>query len=164
MLAAASAPQTWTPRVVSARRERSNAQSASGSEDGRPAQQMPSALQQTVRGELEREPAERGRGGRKLELAEPQIGEDARRERDEQKEKVPRDHRPPEGVQRPEREPVRPAAEDNLRLDERLEAVRIDPRRLATLELVTDEPEAIRRLQMVAGRRLPVAGRCRPRS
>ena len=119
---------------------------------------MPAALEEAVRRELEREAAEGGGRRRQVELTQPQIGEEAGGERHREQEQVPRDDRAEERVERPEREPVGPAAEDGLRLDERLEAVRVHPRGGPALELVADEPEAVGRLQVVAGGGLAVAG------
>ena len=41
-----------------------------------------------------------------------------------------------------------------MRVDERLEAIGVSPRRVSALELVADEPEAVEGLEVVAGRRL----------
>src|SRR6185503_7091075 len=70
---------------------------------------------------------------------------------------VPRDDGTEGGVERPEGDPDRPAVEVQLLLRQRLEAVRVAPRRGAVPELVAEQPEAIRRLQVIAGRRLAVA-------
>ena len=119
---------------------------------------MAAALDEPVRRDREGEPAERRGDGGQLELAEPEEGEEARRDDRPEQEQVPGDDRPGESFERPEREPVGPAAEHRLGLDERLERVRVAPRRASRFELVADEPEAIGRLEMVAGGGLPVPG------
>ena len=88
-----------SPRGGSARRPRGRA--AAGL---RPSRADARRSGESVRRQLEGEPAERRRDRRQVQLAEPEVGKDAGRERDEQEEQVPRDHRPPERVQRPERQ------------------------------------------------------------
>ena len=126
-----------------------------------PAEQVAAALHEPVRRDPEGKPSQRGGRERKLELTEPQVGEEARQEGHGQHQEVPRHHRPEERLERPEREAVGPAAEDDLRLDERLVAVRVPPRLGAGLELMTHQPEAVGRLEMVARGRLAVARQAR---
>ena len=122
-----------------------------------PPEQVPAALDEPVRSDREREAAQRGGRDGKVELAEPEVDEEARSEGDGEDQQVPGDDRAEERIERPEREAVGPAAEHDLGLHERLEAVRIAPRLRPGPELVADEPEAIARLEMVARGRLAVA-------
>ena len=126
-------------------------------EHGDPAEEMRPALSQPVGGDREREPADGGGAGRELELPQPAVGEEPRGDDRPQEEEVPRHDRAEDGVERPESESERPAGENDLGIDERLEAVRVDPRRPAVGQLVADEPEAVDGLKMVAGRGLAVA-------
>ncbi len=158
MPAAERAPQRWTARATVRPAGAFEGPQGQRQEDGGPAEQVPAALEEPVRSQLEREPPERGRERRQLQLAEPEVGEEPGRERDEQEEQVPGGDRPEERVERPVGHPVGPAAEDHLRLDERLEAVGVDPGRVAALELVADEPEPVGRLEVVARGRLAVPG------
>ncbi len=77
----------------------------------------------------------------------------------EEHEQVPGRDRPECPLQRPVDEPERPAGEIPARLDLRLEAVRITPRRPPVLELVPDEPELVADLEVVARRRFAVPAR-----
>src|SRR5262249_57522871 len=70
----------------------------------------------------------------------------------------PADDEPEDGAERPEEEPERPAGVVGLWLRLRLERIRVVPRRVPVLELVSDEPVVPERLQMVAGGRVAVAG------
>ena len=89
--------------LAPARRERSKAHRGQRKKDRGPAEQVAAALQEPVRSQLEREPPERGRDGRHVELAQPKVGDDARPEGNEQEKQVPGDHGAPERVERPER-------------------------------------------------------------
>jgi hypothetical protein len=108
------------------------------------------ALRQPIRRELEGEGAYERGGNGQLERAKPRIGEGPGERHDGDQEDVPRDHGAEGALERPVGEPERKAAEDDLRLDERLEAVRVDPGRGPLLEPVADEPEPPARLQVVA--------------
>ena len=59
---------------------------------------------------------------------------------------------PEQEVQRPEDESERPPGEVDPLRGLRLEAVRVEPRGPRVHELVSGQPEAVRRLQVVAGR------------
>ena len=115
-----------------------------------PAQQVHAALGQPVGSDGEDEAADRRRAGRQRQHPQPAVGEQPCGDDRRKQEQVPRDHGAEGSVERPEREPERPAREHDLRLDERLEAVRVEPGRGATLELVADEPEAVGRLKVVS--------------
>ena len=115
-----------------------------------PAEQVPAALDEAVRSDREREAAQRGSRDGKVELAEPEVDEEAGGEGHGEDQQVPGDDRAEERLERPEREAVGPAAEHDLGLHERLVAVRIAPRLRPGPELVADEPEAIARLEVVA--------------
>ena len=69
---------------------------------------------------------------------------------------VPAADRAEQPLERPEREPERPSGEIDALLHRRLEAVRVEPWRGRTLELVAGEPELVRGLQVVARSRLAV--------
>ena len=90
------------------------------------------------------------------QLSQPERREPARADEAEEHEQVPGRDRPERPLQRPVDEPERPAGEIPARLDLRLEAVRITPRRPPVLELVPDEPELVADLEVVARRRLAV--------
>ena len=90
------------------------------------------------------------------QLSQPERCESTRAQKAEEHEQVPGRDRPERPLQRPVDEPERPAGEIPARLDLRLEAVRITPRRPPVLELVPDEPELVADLEVVARRRLAV--------
>ena len=69
---------------------------------------------------------------------------------DDELQHVPAGDEPEERAQRPEEKAERPAGIVRLRLGLGLEGVRIQPRGVAVLELVADEPVVVERLQMVA--------------
>ncbi len=121
-------------------------------------EQMARALLGPVRGNREREPAGERGAGPQVERPQPCEAGGARTHVGEEHECVPRQHRPEER-QRPVQEPERPARRVQLRGQLGPERVGISPRRSAVLQLVPDEPEAVRRLKMVACRGLAVA-RC----
>jgi hypothetical protein len=122
-----------------------------------PPEEVAAALHDPVRGDREREPSERRGRLRHVERTKPAVGEEAGGDDAAEEEEIPC-HDGPEGeVERPEGQAEGPAAEHRLLVDERLEAVRVAPGRGATGELVTDEPEAVDGLQVVAGRGLAVA-------
>ena len=112
------------------------------------------ALRDQVRRQREGEPAGERPFAIQIELAQPQERQPARAHEGEEDEGIPRSHRPEQRVQRPEDDPERPAREVRSGLRLRLEAVRVEPRRRAALELMAGEPELPDRLQVVARRHL----------
>src|ERR671931_1328993 len=107
----------------------------------------------------EGEPAGERRAAGEPELPQPQAGEPAGGEVCEQDEGIPRADVSQSGVERPERHRERPTGEVDRRARLRPEAVRVAPRRVAVLDLVPRQPEVVERLEVVARRRLAVAGR-----
>ncbi|MGH3092303.1 MAG: hypothetical protein ACRDOG_08250 [Gaiellaceae bacterium] len=126
-------------------------------EDGDPADQVDAALREPVGGDREREPADEGARGHDAERTEPPVREQPGGHDRPQQEHVPGDHGPEERLERPEGQSEGPGPEYRLRLDERLEAVRVDPGRLSPLELVPGEPEAVDGLEVVPGGGLAAA-------
>ena len=121
-------------------------------------EQVAVALQRPVGGDLERERPDEGGSARQAELPQPAQRGEAREDEREQHEHVPAQHDPEQVVERPEHDPVRPdgRVDGGGRLG--LELVRVAPRRAAVLDLVSEEPQVVARLQVVAGRRLAVPG------
>ena len=155
--AAVSAPQAGAPRDVPARRDRSKAQSASGTSTAIQPSRCPPLWTRRYGAIANARPPSAAAATGRSSSPQPEVGEEAGGEGHGEHEQVPRDDRAEERLERPEREAVGPAAEHDLRLHERLVAVRIAPRLRAGSELVADEPEAIARLEVVAGGGLAVA-------
>jgi len=109
------------------------------------------ALGYDVGREREREPARERPRHAEAQFAQPEEGRGAGAEEAEEDEGVPPGHCSEQRVERPEDEPERPPGEVRPRVDLGLEAVRVEPGRLAALQLVTGEPELPDRLEMVAG-------------
>ena len=118
-----------------------------------PREQVSSAaLDSAVGREREGGSPDQGGAPTKPERSEPEEREPAGADVAEQDERVPRTHRPEQGVERPERKPERPAGEVHAWLRLRPEAVRVAQGALAAAQLVPGKPELPRRLEMVAGR------------
>jgi hypothetical protein len=116
------------------------------------------ALGEAIGRDREDKPSQRRGEQREPELAQPsECCKTGENDGHEQK-KVPGDNRAEQPIERPEGKAERPAGEHELRIDERLEAIWIAPRRAAVIELVPDQPEAVDGLQVVACRRLAKAG------
>jgi hypothetical protein len=115
-------------------------------------------LRDPVGREREGEPAHDGGADRQPEGAQPERRESARTDVGQQEEGVPARDRPEQRLQRPEHEAERPAGEVDARLELRLEAVGIEPRRLPASQLVTRQPERIDGLQVVSRRHPSLAG------
>jgi hypothetical protein len=111
-------------------------------------------LRDHVGRQRERQPARERPFAIEIELSQPQERQAAGRGEGQEDEDVPRSHRAEQRVQRPEEDPEGPTREVRSRLDLRLEAVGVEPRRRATFELMAGEPELPDRLQVVAGRHL----------
>ena len=121
----------------------------------RPEQMSAGSLDRAVRSEREREPADERRAEIETERPQPERREATGADIREQDEDVPAGHRPEERLQRPVDGRERPAGEVHPRLDLRLEAVRVEPGRCSSRELVAGEPERVGRLQVVARRHPP---------
>src|SRR5215210_6481995 len=132
-------------------------QEAERKEDRDPAEKMVGTLGKPVGGDCERKPAHECGREREIERAEPGVSKEAARDHRGQEQQVPRDHRPEKSLERPEGKAEGPAAERDLRLDERLETVRIPPRSTPGRELVAEEPEAVDHLAVISRCGLPVS-------
>ena len=93
------------------------------------AEQVPGRLRDAVGREREREPADERGAERQAERAQPERREAAGADVGQQDEEVPARDRPEQRLQRPVDGRERPAGEVDARLDLRLEAVRVEPRR-----------------------------------
>ena len=102
-------------------------------------------------------PGERGLATQP-QLSQPERCEPAGAHEAEEHEQVPGRHGPECPLQRPVDGPEWPAGEIPARLDLRLKAVRVTPRRPPVFELVPDEPELVADLEVVARRRFAVPG------
>ena len=123
------------------------------------AEQMPRRLGDAVGRQREGEPADQRGAERQPERPQPERREAAGADVGQQDEEVPAGDGSEDGLQRPVHGRERPAGEVHPRLDLRLEAVGIEPRRLATRELVPRQPQVVGGLKMVAGRDSPLARR-----
>src|SRR5213592_3575008 len=112
---------------------------------------MPCALLEAVGSQGVDQSPDRGRPEAEVEATEPQIGEEPRRDDRREQEQVPGDDGAEGRFDGPEGKAEGPASDHRLRLDERLEAVRVLPGSPAVLELVPDEPEAVDGLEVVSG-------------
>jgi len=108
------------------------------------------ALRHEVGREGEREPARQRSRHAQAELPQPEEGRGAGAEKAEEDEGVPARYRSEERVERPEDKRERPPGEVRTRVDLGLEAVRVEPGRLAALQLMTRKPELPDGLQVVA--------------
>ena len=115
-------------------------------------EEVPRRLRDAVRRECEREPADERSREREAERTQPERGEAACSDVGQEHEDVPAGDRPEQRLERAEDRRERPAGEVGPPLELGLEAVGVDPRRLAAGELVAGEPEAVDRLQVVARR------------
>ena len=107
----------------------------------------------------EREPAcERG-SARQPELAQPRGRRQSGEAVQEELQDVPAADEPERRRQRPEEEAERPARVVGLWLRLGPERIGVPPRSAAVLELMSDEPVVIERLQVVSRRGLAVRGR-----
>ncbi len=118
-------------------------------------------LDGAVRSEREHEPAHQRSPEWQPKRTEPERGRGSSADVGEQRERVPRADRSEQRVQRPEEESERPAREVRAFVRLGLEAVRVDPRGAGVRQLVSWEPEVVRRLEVVPRRddaraRLPV--------
>jgi hypothetical protein len=116
------------------------------------------ALRYSVWGEREHEPTRDGRLSGQPEGAKPGAPEPPGEHVAEKREGVPRPDRPEQLLERPVREAEDDALEVEERLGLRLEGVGVPPRRTPALELMPRQPEVVRRLKVVAWRRLAVTG------
>ena len=119
---------------------------------------MTDALLDPIGRNCERKPARKRRTAWQVELTQP----GARRQPGEPVEHDLQDVPAPDETesrrQRPEQEAERPAGVVRLRLHLGPEGVGIPPGSPAVLELVSDEPVVVQRLQMVSGGRFAVRG------
>ena len=122
-------------------------------------EQVPGRLRDAIGREGESEPADERGAEREPERAQPERGEAAGADVRQQDEQVPAGDGAEQRLQRAEDGRERPAGEVHTRLDLRLEAVRVEPRRCAASQLVPRQPEVVDGLQMVAGRDPPLARR-----
>ena len=111
---------------------------------------MPGRLGDAIRRERESEPADERRGEREPERSQPERGEPSRTDVGQEDEEIPADDGAEQGLERAEDGGERPAGEIDTWLDLGLEAVRVEPRRLAARQLVARQPEVVGGLQMVA--------------
>jgi hypothetical protein len=117
---------------------------------------VPGRLGDAVGREREGEPADERRAERQPERAQPQRGEAAGAHEREEDECVPAGDGAEKRLQRPVDEREGPRGEVRPRLQLGLEAVRIDPGRLAARELMAGKPQVVRRLQVVSRRHAPL--------
>ena len=115
-------------------------------------------LLEPVRGDLEGQATDERSPVTDVELSQPGVREQPRRDEREQDERVPADDNAEPAPQGPEREAERPGGRVELRLYLRTERVRIAPGIPAILELVSRQPEPVGGLEMVAGAGLAVPG------
>ena len=120
---------------------------------------MADALLHAVGRDRERQPAGQRRAAWLPQLAQPRACERAREHVHDELQQVPPGDEPERRTERPEDEAERPARIVRLWLGLRLERVGVAPRRTAVLQLVTDEPVVVQRLQVVSRRRFAVRGR-----
>ena len=113
---------------------------------------MPGRLRDAIRRERERQSADERRRVREPERAQPECRETAGADVGQEHEDVPAGDGSEQRLEWAEHGRERPAREVDPRLELRLEAVGVEPRRLAARELVAGKPEAVDRLQMVARR------------
>ncbi len=123
------------------------------------AEQVPGRLGDAIGSECEREPADERRGEREPERAQPERGQPSGADVGQEDEEVPADDGAEQRLERPEDGRERPAGEVHTRLDLRLEAVRVEPRRLAAHQLVARQPQVVGGLKVVTRRHSPLA-RC----
>ena len=155
---AAAETTTHTP-CVPVSRERSNAYSASGSSIETGAIRWPIAPCVTRYGaSAKASPPASAPAGSSRSSRSQRKREGARADERQEHERVPGEHGPEQGEKRPEDDPERPAGEVGPRLDLGLEAVRVEPWRCATFDLVARQPQLPERLQVIARRRLPAGG------
>src|SRR5919198_2084174 len=119
---------------------------------------MASALDDPVGRESEGDAScERG-PAREPELPEPGARDASGSDEREQDEDVPAEREAEGAPERPVDEAERQAPRVELPVRLRPERVRVAPGKATVLDVVADEPEPVRRLQVVAGSRLSVAG------
>ena len=126
-------------------------------QDGNRPEQVADALGDAVRRDRERKAADECRRAREPELAQPRAREQPGERVAHDLHCVPREDEAEQRAERPEQEAERPAGEIGLRAGFRAKRERIEPRCVAVLELVADEPPVIQGLQVIARRRLAVS-------
>jgi hypothetical protein len=122
-------------------------------------EQVAGRLRYSVGREREGEPSGERGDTRQPELSEPGAREAAGAHEGEQHEDVPGEHEPERPPQGPEHGAEGPARRIERPVGLRTERERIPPGITAVLEVVADEPEVVRGLEMVARRGLAVARR-----
>ena len=122
-------------------------------------EQVPRRLGDAIGRECESEPTDERRGEREPERAQPERGQSTGADVGQQDEEVPAGDGAEQRLERAEDGRERPAGEVHTRLDLRLEAVRVEPGRLAASQLVARQPEVVGGLKMVARRDPPLARR-----
>ncbi len=121
-----------------------------GEEDRHPTDEVAPTLGEAIRGDREREATRRGRKPAEPERSEPGTGCETGENDAREKQQVPGDNWPAGSLERPERDSEGPPTQCRLGLDERLEAVGIDPRSSTPLELMPGQPEPVDRLEVIA--------------
>ena len=120
---------------------------------------MPHALFHAVGGNRKGKATREGGAAGKAELTQPGAREQAGERVDHELQDVPRGDGANGGVERPEEKSERPAGIVRLRRRLRAKRVRIEPGSVCVLQLMSDEPPVVERLQMIARRCLAVTRR-----